>query len=250
MLQKRNTPVPHSFFFLFSDFLGENLNLRLNSLGDFFSVDGQLSDRLELAEYADDQGAYRNPVSNFFSRFNLGALRNFNIRDLLERFRGNRALPLVAAAGLLIILLIVLIVAAVIFVLVIVAQFVKKLRLLPSILLTCLAFVTILVLPDVDGMIASYNVDAYLDGKLNTVDIASLSELGTSSVPALIRLEKELSKTEELSDESVIILQKTSLVLTRINAKIDTQGDGFFAFNIPDARAKSLLKQRNSDLDG
>ena len=44
---------------------------------------------------------------------------------------------------------------------------------------------------DVDTFVAKYNVDAYLAGKLETVDVSHLSVLGDGAVPHIYRLAQE-----------------------------------------------------------
>ena len=46
---------------------------------------------------------------------------------------------------------------------------------------------------DVDSLVAGYNVDAYLSGRLETVDVHYLGSLGTGAVPQIARLEQEAS---------------------------------------------------------
>ena len=132
---------------------------------------------------------------------------------------------------------------AVIFLLSIVSQLKKGFKLFRAAALTCLLFAALITLPDVDGMIASYNVNAYLSGKLNTVDVASISDYGASSVPALIKLEQELTDDNSREDADAI-LQQTQSVLKKIEADLAEQPNSFFSFNLPDTRAKRLLRDR------
>lgn len=133
---------------------------------------------------------------------------------------------------------------AVVFLLAIIAQLNRRFRLFRAIALTCLVFVALIAIPNVDGMIASYNVDAYLSGKLDTVDVFSVDDYGASSVPALIKLEQAMSDKAPPSEEESLILAQARNALTRIEADLDRKPDGFFSFNIPESRARRLLEAR------
>lgn len=130
---------------------------------------------------------------------------------------------------------------AVVFVLVLIRQATKKLRLFPAIALVCVLFAALITLPNVDGMIASYNVNAYLSGDLKEVDVDALSGYGTSSVPALVRLRDELTSQNYTDDTVKELLKQTDQALTLIDMELREQPKGFFTFNFPDARAEKLL---------
>lgn len=130
---------------------------------------------------------------------------------------------------------------AVIFVLVLLSRFVRKLPLATAIAVCCVAFFGLIVLPDVDGMIASYNVDAYLSGDLDEVDVDSISAYSVSSVPALVELRDELNGRSGLDETARETLQKTTAALEKIAKDLKDEPNGFFTFNIPTARARDLL---------
>ena len=60
----------------------------------------------------------------------------------------------------------------------------------PIIVLVCV-FALGLGLTNTNGFIANYNVDRYLSGQADKIDIALLIELGDPAMPALIRLEQD-----------------------------------------------------------
>jgi hypothetical protein len=130
---------------------------------------------------------------------------------------------------------------AVVFVLVLIRQATKKLHLFPAIALACVLFAALITLPNVDGMIATYNVNAYLSGDLKEVDIDALSDYGTSAVPALVRLRDELMSQSYTDDTVKELLKQTDQALTLIDMELREQPKGFFTFNFPDARAEKLL---------
>ena len=66
--------------------------------------------------------------------------------------------------------------------------FVPKLPYMKAIILTALIIGAVTIWTDVNTQVARYNVDAYLSGKLDHVDVTYLKNLGNSAVPQLARL--------------------------------------------------------------
>ncbi len=73
------------------------------------------------------------------------------------------------------------------FLLILVKQFVTRIPVCGVGLVVCFMFVAGLGLSNMDGRIAEYNVDRYLDGTLPTLDVEMLTELDDAAVPALVR---------------------------------------------------------------
>ncbi len=80
---------------------------------------------------------------------------------------------------------------AVIFLLGLLHQFLPRMRTAALIFAAVVLFVGIFLFADFDRIIANYNVDAYLDGRLETVDVDMIGRLSAGSVPALLRLYDE-----------------------------------------------------------
>lgn len=120
------------------------------------------------------------------------------------------------------------------FVLTIVKQLMKKLRFTPALLICGAVFFAALAYGNAGGMVADYNADAYLDGRLDGVDLEELYSMGDSGIPALLRVafESEEPEVRERA-ERYIGLYKQS------NADRD---DGIFSFSIPRARAVRQLE--------
>ena len=77
---------------------------------------------------------------------------------------------------------------AVVFIAVIIAAVFKRVKALPIIIAAALLFFTAYSLVNTNRFIASYNVDAYLGGKHDSIDVEYLrNDLGWSSVPELKR---------------------------------------------------------------
>ena len=66
--------------------------------------------------------------------------------------------------------------------------FMPKLPYMKIILLTALIIGTVTIWTDVNTQVAQYNVDAYLSGQLDHVDVVYLKQLGDSAVPQIARL--------------------------------------------------------------
>ena len=133
---------------------------------------------------------------------------------------------------------------AVVFILSLIHVFCKKFPLAMAILITCVLFALILFLPNIDGMIAHYNVDAYLSGELSSVDVDALRDLDYAAVPALSRLEEHLLAKEMLGEKTAPVLEETTAQLDRLAERNAKETYGFFDWNIPVLRAKRMLEGR------
>lgn len=69
--------------------------------------------------------------------------------------------------------------------------FVPKLPYMKAVILAAMVIGAATIWADVDTQVARYNVDAYLSGKLETVDVVHIFYLGDGAVPQLIRLAEE-----------------------------------------------------------
>lgn len=83
--------------------------------------------------------------------------------------------------------------------------FVPKLPYMKVIFLAALVIGAAVIWLDVDNMVAGYNVDAYLSGRLQAIDTRHLGNLGSSAVPHIARL------AQEAKDSSVAQAAKNAL---------------------------------------
>lgn len=81
-----------------------------------------------------------------------------------------------------------IVVLAVIFVLVLLKQIIKKLPLIILSVIVVTAMITGLAFSQPDRFIAEYNVEHYINGDLDRIDLYALQNLGDSAVPSLVRL--------------------------------------------------------------
>ena len=113
-----------------------------------------------------------------------------------------------------------------------------------AILVTCVVFALVLFLPNIDGMIANYNVDAFLSGDLSSVDIEALCDLDYAAVPALSRLEEHLFAKGKLDEKTALLLESVTAQLDRLAEQNAEETYGFFDWNIPVLQAKQMLEGR------
>ncbi|MBQ9131418.1 MAG: DUF4173 domain-containing protein, partial [Clostridia bacterium] len=148
-----------------------------------------------------------------------------------------------------------MILLAVIFIAVLLRQCIRRFPATFTALAVGILLFALIALPNVDGMIANYNVDRYLAGDLTEMDVYALEDLGVSSVPALVKLEQELSDRVllgTLTDKEQDILAQTSNALNAILIDLyeeEKNANGMervFNFSIPTARARALLKERGT----
>lgn len=150
-----------------------------------------------------------------------------------------------------------MIVLAAVFVLVIIRQFVKKLKVVVASVGVCVVLFVALSLSNVDGLIAKYNVNCYLDGSLKTIDVGTLYELGDSATPEMVRLAKELDKrlgtdiSKEIhSDEKLNsylnseewVYNSLSKYLRMSASRFENENNGVFSFTIQRYRAETALE--------
>ena len=133
---------------------------------------------------------------------------------------------------------------AVIFILSLIQVFCKKFPIAMAILVTCVVFALVLFLPNIDGMIANYNVNAYLSGDLSSVDVEALCDLDYAAVPALSRLEEHLLAKGKLDEKTALLLESVTAQLDRLAEQNAKETYGFFDWNIPVLQAKRMLEGR------
>lgn len=131
-------------------------------------------------------------------------------------------------------------VIALVFLIIAVGQFIPKAKLTAATFSVCVAMFTVLALCNVNQISAEYNVERYLNGSLQTVDVTWLSRMGDSAVPSLVRLAqtKEDAKPPLTDEEYEQIDQR----LEYYAWKYQNDGAGFFAYTLPYYNARAALK--------
>ncbi len=132
------------------------------------------------------------------------------------------------------------IVLAIVFLLVILKQFIPKFNVIITSLALLVVCFSVLALANTDGIIADYNVDKYLDGSLDSVDVEMLADLGDPAIPALVRLEKETRENDKW------INKQADHPLSRAahDHLYAEHEENVFSYTLPTYRAKALLSDR------
>ncbi len=119
-------------------------------------------------------------------------------------------------------------VLAIVFIIILTKQFCNRLPAVALSMAVAVVMFTALSVCNIDGIIASYNVERYLDGTLDDIDLVALEKIGDSAVPALHRL------SEECDDYYVI--SKVKSTIFHIENRRD---DSIWSFTIPRQIAKT-----------
>ena len=78
--------------------------------------------------------------------------------------------------------------------------FLPKLPYMKIVLISGLMLAALTIWVDVDSLVARYNVDAFLSGKLETVDVSYLAYSADGALPHLARLQAQAPDTKEGKD--------------------------------------------------
>ena len=99
-------------------------------------------------------------------------------------------------------------------------------------------------------MIAKYNINRYIDGSLNTVDMCAMEDLGDAAIPELVRLAEHLDNmynSNISSDECLVDDELYNLLYNKLHSTArkykHTENHSVFEENIAIFRAKSALKK-------
>lgn len=128
-----------------------------------------------------------------------------------------------------------MIVLAVAFVLSILKQIWTKLR-FTSVLLGCVAVMfAVLIYGNANAIVANYNADAYLDGRLESVDVREINDMEYAGIDALMRL------SESAPDSDVRHSAEKYLQVRR--AEIEDSKISLWGFNFPEVRARKIINE-------
>lgn len=130
------------------------------------------------------------------------------------------------------------------FIVIFIGQIIRKFPAAAVGLVGAVALFALLSVPNVDSMIANYNVDKYLEGELREIDVETLDSLGLSSVPARVRLEEELSEKGELTEYELSALEAVKVSLDTDATELMQKKGTFFSFSFTENRARRLLEDR------
>jgi hypothetical protein len=135
-----------------------------------------------------------------------------------------------------------MIIIAIVFVMITVFAFVQKFNCISASVAVVVIMFAALTLSNADRLIAKYNVDRYLSGSLETVDIEAMDELGDAAIPELVRLGNKL---KIIIKEDYTQYDLYCTVVSRINAQ-QHKNDKFFSMSIPSKIAEKSVEKFNS----
>lgn len=131
---------------------------------------------------------------------------------------------------------------ALIFIIVAIKQFVPKFKALAVSFAVTVVMFALLGLVNVDGMIAKYNIDRYLDGSLKEVDVVELERLGDAAIPEMVRLLDELEGSTSAEHIKVRNSVRYSLKLIKANS-FGENADPLFSRTLHDILAEKALNE-------
>lgn len=136
-----------------------------------------------------------------------------------------------------------MIVLAILFVVAAVKQFVKKLNAVAVSMAVVVVMFAGLALSNVDGLIARYNVDRYLEGSLETVDVWAMRDLGDAAVPEVVYLYNELDErgAEDVYSSENVQYDKTETYLKEKILYYTNEPRGMMTYTVPYLKAKAAL---------
>ena len=123
---------------------------------------------------------------------------------------------------------------SIVFIAIIIKQFLKKTNAIIITVISALLICATLAFSDVNGMIASYNTDRYLEGSLENFEPESLLELGESGIIYLDRI------AEASNDYKVRALAEYFL---NMEAESREKNTSVFSMTIPRLRAREVFKK-------
>lgn len=144
---------------------------------------------------------------------------------------------------------------ALVFILIILKQIINSLKLIPASGIMVALMLALLTLSNYNGIIADYNVDKYIDGELDSVDVHALYDLGTPALPAILRYAEHYEAEtgakikENVADESDFSELKedeaayyTVYCVRGLKGRLENKSL-FTSFSVPDIKAKAALNE-------
>lgn len=133
-----------------------------------------------------------------------------------------------------------ILVIAIVYLVIAIGQFVRHFKTFCTSITVCVVCFAALSLCNVNAIIAEYNVDRYIAGTLDNMDLNTMMKLGDSAIPSLVRLAQEIEKEDssryptELYERLIKILQNKADTLKNTESSI-------FTLTIPSQKAKTAL---------
>ncbi|MBR5779506.1 MAG: DUF4173 domain-containing protein [Clostridia bacterium] len=132
-----------------------------------------------------------------------------------------------------------MIVIALIFVFVIIRSVVKKFPLFVASTVAVVLMCGVLVASDYNSFIANYNVDRYISGKTDVIDVTALIKADTPAIPAITKLMEHCQETGKTESYDYKRLERE--ICDEIK-RLENQND-IFSFSFPSNRAEEAIEE-------
>ncbi len=142
---------------------------------------------------------------------------------------------------------------AVVFIAVILRLYVKKMPYMKAAIVAASLLVALMCFVDVDGVIAKYNVEAYLDGRLDTVDMKALDDLSSDAVvPYVFELIDDDNADTAKEAKRILSSYAEEMFVIDLDEKtkdpcIIEEAYDFRRYNVREYKARELLLRRFDD---
>ncbi len=139
---------------------------------------------------------------------------------------------------------------AVVFFAVIVRLFVRRMPYMKAALIAGAVLVSLMCFFDIDGVIAKYNVCAYLDGRLDTVDMNALDNLSSDAVvPYVFELIDDDNEDTAAEAKRILSSYAEEMFYIDLDEKtkdpcIKEEAYDFRRYNIPEYKARKMLLEK------
>lgn len=127
-----------------------------------------------------------------------------------------------------------MLVIGIVFLIIALGQFFSKMKIVALSLTVAITMFAGLCLCNVNAITAQYNTDRFLDGTLETLDVAAMEDLGDSAIPSLVRVAKITNNTQLKIDIDVVLCKKA--------VELREEKFSIFSFSVPSMLAKSAMK--------
>lgn len=132
---------------------------------------------------------------------------------------------------------------AILFLLILVNQIFAKIKMIPLCALVAVIAFSFLALSNVDERIAAYNVKAYKENSLSSVDLSELYDLKYAAIPSLIDLSGYLSDKDNLSTEEKEMKGRIGGYLQHEYENLSREKKSIFSKTFPYMKAQKALKE-------
>ena len=132
-----------------------------------------------------------------------------------------------------------MIVIALVFVFIAIRSIFKKFRLFAASTVAVALMCGVLVISDYSSLIANYNVERYISGETDEIDLKALMNADTSAIPAMARLMEYCQENGKTDSYGFTRLENE---LLQEKKRLDNQND-IFSFSFPGQRAKKAIEE-------